>query len=113
MVSIKISLPVLGLFVGAWAAPTTNCSTNSTGSSIKWVDCPVPLANLSVLPLNCAQFAVPLDYTDKSSNETVKLDLIRVPATKQPALGSILLNYGGPGLTSLATTAELAFVLNM
>jgi len=46
----------------------------------------------------CGNFSVPLDYTNESSNETIILELAKVPATNpEPYLGSILLNFGGPG----------------
>lgn len=116
MVSFKTSLPILGLAAYAQAAPTTsatNSSANSTNSSIKWTKCPSTVSDQSGLPVECAQYGVPLDYTDEKCNETTLLNLIRVPATKQPSLGSILLNYGGPGEEAVSTTAQSSFVLNM
>ncbi|KAJ4151057.1 hypothetical protein LMH87_011774 [Akanthomyces muscarius] len=116
MVSFKTSLSILGLAAFAQAAPTTsatNSSANFTNSSIKWTKCPSTVSGQSGLPVECAQYGVPLDYTDKKCNETTLLNLIRVPATKQPSLGSILLNYGGPGEEAVSTTAQSSFVLNM
>ncbi|OAQ95943.1 hypothetical protein LLEC1_01463 [Akanthomyces lecanii] len=116
MVSFKMSLPVLGLAVlaqGAPAASATNSSANSTNSSIKWTKCLPVISDFSGLPVECAQYGVPLDYTDEKCNETVLLNMIRVPATKQPSLGSILLNYGGPGEEAVFTTAQSSFILNM
>ncbi|KAK5172241.1 uncharacterized protein LTR77_003879 [Saxophila tyrrhenica] len=46
----------------------------------------------------CATLNVPLDYTDLSSRP-LELDLFRVPATEEPVLGSVLINFGGPGGT--------------
>lgn len=116
MVSFWTSLPILGLAARVLAAPATsatNSGANSTNSSIKWAKCPSAVSNQSGLPVECAQYGVPLDYTDKKCNETALLNLIRVPATKQPSLGSILLNYGGPGEEAIVTTAVFSFVLNM
>ncbi|KAK6373770.1 hypothetical protein LTS17_008263 [Exophiala oligosperma] len=49
-------------------------------------------------PFDCAKLTVPLDYTN-SSRETLDLALFRVNATKKPVLGSVLINFGGPGGT--------------
>ena len=45
---------------------------------------------------DCARLSVPLDYTDNAS-PPLRLDLLRLPAAKQPARGSIVINFGGPG----------------
>ncbi|KAJ3486264.1 hypothetical protein NLG97_g6651 [Lecanicillium saksenae] len=118
MVSIKTSLSIFGLAACAHAAPaisthgSTN-STNSTNSQIKWTQCPAAVANTSIYPVECAQYSVPLDYTNDKSNKTTQLNLIRVPAVKQPSLGSILLNYGGPGEEAIFTTAQSSLILSM
>lgn len=116
MVLLKASLPILGLATYAQAAPAIsalNSSLNSTGSSIKWTECSSDLTELASLPVECAQLNVPLDYTDDKTNKTVALNLIRVPATKQPSLGSILMNFGGPGAGAVSPTASSGMVLNM
>ncbi|KAK2591322.1 nedd8-conjugating enzyme UBE2F [Conoideocrella luteorostrata] len=64
-------------------------------NSIKWTPC--KLGNTTV-PMECGSLTVPLDYTDKTSNATLQLQLQRAPA-KKPCKDtkSILLNFGGPG----------------
>lgn len=47
-------------------------------------------------PFECSKLSVPLDYTDPDS-APLNLDLFRVKATKEPVLGTILYNPGGPG----------------
>ncbi|KAL4808175.1 TAP-like protein-domain-containing protein [Aspergillus unguis] len=47
-------------------------------------------------PIQCASLDVPFDYTDPDSNETLTLELVRVPAPLG-SKGSILTNPGGPG----------------
>jgi pimeloyl-ACP methyl ester carboxylesterase len=42
------------------------------------------------------RLAVPLDYTNEDS-ESLTLNLFRVNATQQPALGNLIFNFGGPG----------------
>lgn len=103
---------LLGLLAATQTAYAKRGS-NHTNSTIQWSPCPSAISNLTNLKVDCTQFAVPLDYTDKSSKETTLLPMIRVPATKKPVLGSIILNYGGPGLTSITQGAQVAFLLNM
>lgn len=73
---------------------------------IQWGTCKDTLN--STVRVDCGRLFVPLDYTS-SDDETLSLELLRVPAAKQPAK-SILLNFGGPGVVgrqSLADTAPL------
>ncbi|KAI1377912.1 alpha/beta-hydrolase [Hypoxylon crocopeplum] len=67
-------------------------------SKLQWGPCnktEVP----SNVPVECSALFVPLDYTDTRSNETLKLDLVKVLAPVKPSKGSILFNFGGPGGT--------------
>ena len=49
----------------------------------------------------CGTLDVPLDYTDQSSNQTIPLHVIKLPAAVPPAEGSppksVIANWGGPG----------------
>ncbi|KAF7504150.1 hypothetical protein GJ744_002619 [Endocarpon pusillum] len=85
-----------------------NVSQNRT---INWHPCPdveaevfealgVPIP----LPFDCASLPVPLDYTDPESG-TLDLALIRLNATQEPVLGSVLWNPGGPGGTGVENLA--------
>lgn len=52
----------------------------------------------------CARLPVPLYYSKNASaisNNTLLLDLIKLPAKNQPSQGSIITNYGGPGQDGL------------
>lgn len=40
---------------------------------------------------------VPKDYSDLSSEERIRIDVIKAPATKKPVQGSLFVNWGGPG----------------
>jgi len=74
---------------------------------IQWRPCNFSSSAIA-LPTLCANLTVPLDYTDKSSQETWPLELIKVSALKGPSKGTVFLNYGGPGdsgLTSLPAYA--------
>jgi len=57
----------------------------------------------STQPVVCANFTVPLDYTNPNSNTTIQLELVKVPASVTPSKGSIFFNFGGPGFESRQT----------
>lgn len=71
--------------------------------SIKWTDCEYPWD--TTRPIACAKLAVPLDYTDDGSPD-LELDLVKIPATKQPVLGSMLINPGGPGVSGVQSAID-------
>lgn len=91
----------LGLLTIAYALTTDNST-----STITWQACPEINKNISILndnvgsaaPFDCAKLSVPLDYTDLASG-SLDLDLFKVNATKEPVLGTVLINFGGPGGT--------------
>jgi len=47
----------------------------------------------------CGKLSVPLDYTN-SDPGSIQLELFRVQATKEPVMGTVLINPGGPGGTA-------------
>lgn len=49
---------------------------------------------MSRLQIECANVTAPLDYTSQEYNETITLELIRVPAAKQPSKGTCLTLVG-------------------
>ncbi|QRV77216.1 Abhydrolase domain-containing protein [Ceratobasidium sp. AG-Ba] len=61
-------------------------------SAIQWQPC----ENDSTNATECGHFEVPLDYADQSAGKG-SLAVARYPATKQPRLGTLFLNPGGPG----------------
>ncbi|UNI17089.1 hypothetical protein JDV02_003467 [Purpureocillium takamizusanense] len=65
-------------------------------AKIQWGPCNQTIVN-TTLPTECADFTVPLDYTTPSSKETIRLQIARIEAKVQPARGTILINFGGPG----------------
>ncbi|KAK5955398.1 hypothetical protein OHC33_003036 [Knufia fluminis] len=92
---------VLGLTAAATALPQQQKQT------LQWKPCPElneQIANLSdpfpITKFDCAKLQVPLDYSCPKSSELLELDLFRINATKEPVLGSILYNPGGPGGTA-------------
>lgn len=64
-------------------------------------------------PLECGNVTVPLDYTDLDSNKTLEIELVKSPATKKPSKGSILINFGGPGIGGRVDMANLASQLQV
>jgi pimeloyl-ACP methyl ester carboxylesterase len=63
-----------------------------------------PLADETV---QCTRLTVPLDYADPGG-ETIRVGVLRKPATTPDRIGSLLVNPGGPGVAALATAAQVA-----
>jgi hypothetical protein len=61
-----------------------NSSIPTPSKFIEWGSCP---GNYTP-PFSCAKFLVPLDYSDKSSIDLLKLSLIKLNATKPPRRGA-------------------------
>ncbi|KAI0130387.1 TAP-like protein-domain-containing protein [Xylariales sp. AK1849] len=95
------------LTIAPFSAIALPNADNGTQQSIKWGSCSIN----GTLPISCGKLAVPLDYTDGSSDQTVILDLVKVDAAIQPSKGSILMNFGGPGGDGLHNLAPLAAVM--
>lgn len=85
-------------------------NTRATASRIEWGPC--DFEALGTLPVECGSLAVPLDYTDPSSNRTLNLELLRSRAIHTPSKGSILFNFGGPGYETIHTLDIVATVLH-
>lgn len=97
LLSTSFSLLALSLLTGTEARALAK-------KSIKWSQCEELNKNISTLTealgpftsFECGTLPVPLDYTDDNS-PPLDLDLFRVKATKEPVLGTVLFNPGGPG----------------
>ncbi|KAF5125758.1 Tripeptidyl aminopeptidase [Metarhizium anisopliae] len=95
-------LPSLLLASAAQASPLAESQQNR----LKWSPCEI--ANATV-PLECGTLTVPLDYTNKTANATLQLQLQRAPAKqKSKSTKSILLNFGGPGADGVEDFAYFA-----
>jgi len=92
------------------AVLTLAAQTVAAQQKITWGPCTDH--NVTNTNLTCGTLFVPLDYTDKSSNATLQLDLMKLPATKQPFKGSILFNFGGPGVAGRDSFLGQAASLN-
>lgn len=65
--------------------------------------------SIATMPIDCAQLTVPLDYTNPDSGD-LQLQLLRVNATREPYLGSVLFNPGGPQASGVEDVAENAAI---
>lgn len=95
---------LLGLSASVLASPTSKLHYPRT-EKLQWGECDIETGGL---PVQCAKLTVPLDYTDKTSNKTLDLDVIKYPAQNGPSKGSILLNFGGPGQDGLNSMISYA-----
>jgi len=91
-----VPIALLALFSVTSAAPTV------ANNGIHWGPCSKdsPYAEqyaAAEVPIECGFVALPLDYTDKTMNQTYNASIIKIPASTQPAKGSIMFNFGGPG----------------
>lgn len=109
---------VFGVLVSAafavaapWAPEITSHGTRSY-EEIQWSPCG-DLGYNETVELDCSSLAVPLDYTEPDSGETLDLQVLRIPATKQPSKGSVFFNFGGPGSSGIAEMALLGEVLSV
>ncbi|KEF51053.1 uncharacterized protein A1O9_12903 [Exophiala aquamarina CBS 119918] len=107
---LTLAVSTLALCATTWTA------AQAAAQRINFEPCPGLNANISALtgipgtPFDCAQLLVPLDYTN-SQSPSLNLSLFRVNATEEPVLGSVLINFGGPGGTgaeNLPVVAEEA-----
>lgn len=103
--------PLLLLASTARAFPHGDRSDDNRESSLSWSKCDLPGFDYDKVkvPINCANLNVPLDYTDPDSGE-LPLQLLKVDATKEPCLGSVLFNPGGPGGSGVEDVAHLGHV---
>lgn len=110
-VKVSYCLPFLLLLTtAALAAPWAPYLSTNQSQGVQWGPCGF---EVETLPLLCGSLSVPLDYLAPKSTETLEIKLAKVSATKQPARGSILFNFGGPGEGGRETLGALAAQLNV
>ena len=84
---------------GAVSGASTVLAANEKALSgyvghLTWAACP---ASVAAAPFQCATAPAPLSYADPGGAQ-IKLALIRLPAAKpQERIGSLFINFGGPG----------------
>lgn len=109
---LTTTLTTLGLIAASTASAIPQAKRDSQQKQpIEWRSCPDVEAEVSEAigipvpqPFECAALPVPLDYTEPDLG-LLNLALIRVPATKEPVLGTVLYNPGGPGGTGVENLA--------
>ena len=90
------------------ALPNSESSSPSPQAPLDWAPCElegIPKDQITV-SFDCAKLPVPLDYTNLDSG-SLPLQLIKVNATKEPVLGSVLFNPGGPGSSAVEDLAKV------
>ncbi|CEL63020.1 Carboxylesterase B OS=Mycobacterium tuberculosis GN=caeB PE=3 SV=1 [Rhizoctonia solani AG-1 IB] len=75
-----------------WSLPKGYHRFAPRTEGFNWGNCP----KLSDTTRECSQFEVPLDWANHSAGKA-SLAVIRYKATKQPKLGTLFVNPGGPG----------------
>lgn len=91
----SVALCLAIAFLGLAAAPVAGASGNTAPTTtprtkLQWKSCGGGD--------ECAKLSVPLDYDHPDNGRTLKVALLRIPATDQKKrIGSLLLNPGGPG----------------
>ena len=100
---------LIGLLAIAAASPlSVNCEGNTTVVN-SWQDVPVSV-DLKYTPCfqnySCAYLKVPLDY-DNSSAGTTNIAFLKYSSPKQPAMGDIIFNPGGPGDSGIQEMVDL------
>ena len=107
--AISVALCLATAFLGLTATPVAGASAQAApktapGSKIQWKGCGD--GN------ECGKLTVPLDYDHPEDGRTIKVALLRVPATdKKKRIGSLLLNPGGPGAPGTQFARDFATVL--
>lgn len=107
MTALK-TLALLDILLAVQALPQ-----HKTPSGLNWYPCPevnqqITASNgIAGATFDCAHVEVPLDYTN-SSSAPLDLSLFKVNATQEPKLGSVLINFGGPGGTGAQNLPVLA-----
>lgn len=83
-------------------------------STLQWKPCEIEDLDISAvkLPISCANLAVPLDYSNPDDVRELQLQLLKINATKEPFLGSVLFNPGGPGAAGVEYMVNTGPVYN-
>ncbi|KAE8420287.1 TAP-like protein-domain-containing protein [Aspergillus pseudocaelatus] len=90
----KSTFLLTSLLVGSYATPLA-IPKHTRSEKIAWGPCQDEGVTE---PTQCGNLTVPLDYTEPDSGKTIQLQLLKVPAIREPKKGTILFNFGGPGL---------------
>ena len=79
---------------------------NSTSPTLSWSSCPSALNAPSTL--QCANFTVPVNWSDPYGS-SFPLGIVKLPSTNSSSkIGSLFLNFGGPGVATSGIVSRLA-----
>jgi pimeloyl-ACP methyl ester carboxylesterase len=96
--SLALTLSTAVLAISAPSAFAAPASTSQFGrADLNWRNCEDGF--------QCAKLRVPRDW-DRPRGGRISLSLIRLPATKRQVVGSLLINYGGPGASGVGSLRQ-------
>jgi hypothetical protein len=95
--------------VGLLTLLSVSSLVNEASAAIQWGTCGDGEFN-TTLTVECGSVKVPLDYS-VSNSTTFDLEIVKIPALIQPSKGSILHNFGGPGLECRRTLVLVGSIL--
>ncbi|KAG8934454.1 hypothetical protein FRC02_009922 [Tulasnella sp. 418] len=118
---ISFIILALSLKVSAFPQAPSNEILPRQSSSLSWGSCvtddewSLSLPNPPWGSPSCANFTVPLDWTNASDSRTARLYVQKIPARKGFAVGTIFTNPGGPGGPGSAflSTGTASILYNM
>ncbi|KAF4422169.1 general amino acid permease [Fusarium acutatum] len=83
----------------------------SPKNRIKWTRCNLGIREYKKLEKNkafeCGNLTVPLNYADKHSSNSTTLNLIKLKAIEKSPKGSIIVNFGGPGVSGVERLLQI------
>jgi pimeloyl-ACP methyl ester carboxylesterase len=90
------------------AAGESERATPTASTTIGWHLCPASeFGDEVAASMQCAVISVPVDY-DRPRGHTMSIRISRRPATRQPSLGPLFVNPGGPGASAVAMASTFA-----
>jgi hypothetical protein len=116
LLKTSLLLPLIASLVAGTPLSTRQSEDNSSQNAIEWVDVTEEyseIPGMAGLKAFLGTLAVPLDYTQpKADNNTLQLDILKIPAVKEPKLGSVLTNWGGPGIPATQDLAGFGLLIS-
>jgi pimeloyl-ACP methyl ester carboxylesterase len=108
MARMKIAAAIVAaLAATVLAAPPQadgSAAASPYGQTIDWTGCS---GLQGPAAMECGTLTVPRDYADPGKSGDLDLAVSRIPATGPgPRLGSLVVNFGGPGIPGIAELAE-------
>jgi pimeloyl-ACP methyl ester carboxylesterase len=104
---VAVAVSLVGVCAGAplvGASTTHPAPATAPSSKLDWKRCGADS--------ECAKLTVPLDYEHPKNGKTIKVAVLRVPATdRKNRIGSLLMNPGGPGAPGAEFAREFASVM--